>query len=168
MTIEGGQSVKRLLLLAVMLVCIIAAGCSNGGLSGTKPPKTFVEVGSERYETVLGTYCWTSMCVDTAGPIELMEGKETIKVQPGATITMGMDYEPQPSEISLYMYQENLETEVDIQDNQFTAPVEKGIYYYSYGVWWMSEEEENVSYGDAFYAFALEVEGGGNQCFSGK
>jgi len=149
---------KKLWLLPVMLVGIILAGCSNDGLSGVKPPKTFVEVGSERVETVLGTYCWSSMCVDTAGPIELMEGKETIKVQPGETITMVMDYEPQPSETSLYMYQESQETEVDVLDNQFTAPTEKGIYYYSYGVWWMSEKEENVSYGDAFYAFALEVE----------
>lgn len=149
---------KKSLLLAVVLVGIMLAGCFNNGLSGLKPPKTFVEVGNERVETVLGTYCWKSTCVDTAGPIELMGGKETIKVQPGETITLVMDYEPRPSEISLYMYQENLETEVDVQDNQFTTPTEKGIYYYSYGVWWMSEKEENVSYGDAFYAFALEVE----------
>ena len=149
---------KKRFLLAVVLVGIMLAGCSNNGLKGLKPPKTVVEVGNERYETVLGTYCWKSACVDTAGPIELMEGKETIKVQPSETITLVMDYEPLPSEISLVEYKENVETEVEVQGNQFTAPAEKGIYYYSYGVWWMSEKEENVSYGDASYAFALEVE----------
>ena len=52
---------------------------------------------------------------------------------------------------------ENKETEVVVKDNQFTAPTQKGINYYSYGAWWMDEKEENLSHGDAFYAFVLEV-----------
>lgn len=47
--------------------------------------------------------------------------------------------------------------EIEVNDQKFTAPDEKGIYYYSYGVWWMDEKEENVSNGDASYVFVLEV-----------
>lgn len=32
------------------------------------------------------------------------------------------------------------------------------VKVYDYGVWWMDEKEENLSKGDAFYAFVLEVE----------
>jgi len=51
----------------------------------------------------------------------------------------------------------NDENEVLIEENSYIAPIRKGTYYYSYGVWWMDDKEENVSHGDAFYAFVLEV-----------
>lgn len=51
----------------------------------------------------------------------------------------------------------NKETDVLVEDNHFTAPMEKGVYYYSYGVWRMDKKEANVSNSDAFYAFVLEV-----------
>lgn len=44
-------------------------------------------------------------------------------------------------------------TEVAVKDNTFQAPIQKGTYYYSYGVWWMDEKEANVAHGDAFYYF---------------
>ena len=68
-----------------------------------------------------------------------------------------MDYTPKPNEIHLSQIKNNEEIEIEIKDQKFTAPDEKGIYYYSYGVWWTDEKEENVSHGDAFYAFVLEV-----------
>ncbi|MEX3624687.1 hypothetical protein [Viridibacillus arvi] len=117
-----------------------------------------VEIGNETYPTILGTYCWTNKCVDTAGPVEILNGTETIKVKSGETISFVMDYEPQPSEIHLSVFSENQVTsDIAVKDNQFTAPTQKGIYYYSYGVWWMKEKEKNISNGDAFYAFVLEV-----------
>ncbi len=133
-------------------------GCSNVSLPGGKPPKVFIEIGDETYPTILGTYCWKDTCVDTAGPIEMLSGTETIKVKPGETISFVLDYKPQPSEIHLSEYRENQESvEITLKDLQFIAPTQKGIYYYSYGVWWMDEKREHVSNGDAFYAFVLEV-----------
>jgi len=126
-------------------------------VSGDKPPQVFVKIGKEKHQTILGTYCWGSTCVDTAGPLELLAGKEPISVKPGEVISLGVNYEPKPNEIYVVQVSESGEKEITVQDNQFTAPSEKGIYYYSYGVWWMDEKEENVSHGDAFYAFALEV-----------
>jgi hypothetical protein len=94
---------------------------------------------------------------DTAGPVELLANDEPIKIKSGEQITLTMDYTSKPNEIHLSQIKNNEEIEIEIKDQKFTAPDEKGIYYYSHGVWWMDEKEEKVSHGDAFYAFVLEV-----------
>ncbi|GIN91892.1 hypothetical protein J6TS1_50060 [Siminovitchia terrae] len=147
---------KWLFILAFLIVLNLM-GCSNEGLSGGKPPKAFIEIDNERFETTLGTYCWKGTCIDTAGPIELLKGKKSIKVKSGENITFVMDYEPKPNEFHVVQMSNNKETEVMVKDNRFTAPAKSGVYYYSYGVWWMDEKEANLSHGDAFYAFVLEV-----------
>jgi len=68
-----------------------------------------------------------------------------------------MDYEPKPNEIHVSQINNNKETEVQAENNRFSAPMEKGIYYYSYVTGWMDEKQENVSNGDAVYAFVIEV-----------
>ena len=125
------------------------------------PPIVNIEMDGVKHETKLGSYCWESNgkaeCVDTAGPVELLADDEPIQIKSGEQITLTMDYTPKPNEIHLSQIKNNEEIEIEIKDQKFTAPDEKGIYYYSYGVWWMDEKEENVSHGDAFYAFVLEV-----------
>lgn len=157
---------NRWLLALVILVGITLVGCSNNGttgkeMTGEKPPIAFIKIDNETYETKLGSYCWKgrteSTCVDTAGPIELLENVNPIQVQPGEEVAFEMKYEPKPSEFHVLQIKENKETDVVVEDNHFTAPMEKGVYYYSYGVWWMDKKEANVSNGDAFYAFVLEV-----------
>ncbi|KKI89294.1 hypothetical protein WQ54_27395 [Bacillus sp. SA1-12] len=132
-------------------------GCSKEGMSGEKPPEVYIKIGNEKYETKLGTYCWKGVCADTAGPVDLLKGKEPIKVIPGEKIFFIMDYEPKPNEFHLIQINEKNENEILVKENGFSAPTQKGVYYYSYGVWWMDEKEENLSHGDAFYAFVLEV-----------
>ena len=156
--INGGNPMKKSFFIVAFLIGFILMGCSNGELSGEKPPNTLIGIGNDTYETVLGTYCWKNACADTAGPIELLEGKEPVKVKPGEIISIVMDYEPQPNEFHIEQISGNVETEIVVTNNRFTAPTQNGIYYYSYGVWWMDEKEENLSNGDAFYAFVLEVE----------
>jgi len=156
---------KKWMLVLLIAISITLTGCGESDassmLSGSKPPETVIQIGNETYPTKLGTYCWstsnTSECVDTAGPEGLLEGKEPIVVPPGEEITFIMNYEPLPNEVHLAIYNGDKEKEVKVVNHRFTAPAEKGIYYYSYGVWWMDENEDNVSNGDAFYAFALEV-----------
>lgn len=155
---------NKWLVTSMVFILLIFAGCSTNGMGmvGDKPPKASINIGNESYETTLGTYCWSGngkgICADTAGPVELLEGKEPIKVRAGEDVTFVMDFEPQPNEIHVVQINGNTETEVAVKNNRFTAPTEKGVYYYSYGVWWMDEKQANVSHGDAFYAFALEVE----------
>lgn len=124
---------------------------------GDKPPKAWVEIEDEKYETVLGTYCWNTGCVDTIGPVEMLEGKAPISVKPGDGIEFVMDYEPKPNQFSLTQYNGDERTEVKLKSNRFSAPMQEGVYYYVYGVWWMDEKKEHVSHGDAFYNFVIEV-----------
>jgi len=150
---------KYFLYVVALLGLTFITGCSStDGLSGEIPPKAFIEIENKKFETTLGTYCWQNGCVDTAGPVELLEGQKPIKVKSGETITLVLDYETKPNEFHVAQISGNKETKVVVKDNRFTAPTQRGVYYYSYGVWWMDEKEANVSNGDAFYAFVLEVE----------
>ena len=126
--------------LAVLLVFIVV-GCSKEGMSGEKPPEVYIVIDNEKYETKLGTYCWTGGCADTVGPVELLKEKEPIKVNPGEKITLIMDYEPKPNEFYLNQINGSNESKVLIEENTFSAPIQKGVYYYSYGVWWMDERK---------------------------
>lgn len=148
---------NKCLFIFVVLFGLTIMGCSKEVMSGEKPPEVYIKIGNEKYKTKLGTYCWKGTCADTAGPVELLKGKEPIKVIPGEIISFIMDYEPKPNELHLIQISENKENEILIKENAFSAPTQKGVYFYSYGVWWMDEKEENLSHGDAFYAFVLEV-----------
>ncbi|MGG3574779.1 hypothetical protein ABES80_20315 [Bacillus gobiensis] len=152
---------NRWLVAFVILTGCNLIGCSNNEMSGEKPPKVLIEIENETYETILGSYCWggleKSTCVDTAGPIKLLEGKKPIRVKPGETISFMMNYEPKPNEINVVKINDNKESDVVVKDNQITAPMQKGVFYYSYRVGWMDEKKTNVSNGDAFYAFVLDV-----------
>src|SRR5690625_3747724 len=159
---------KKLIVVSVLLLVFILSGCGgtsteNNGLSGDTPPKVSVEVDGESYETILGSYCWDiskgeSECVDTAGPVDLLKDEEPIQIKTGEQIKLNMDYKPKPNKMHLSQIVNDDEVEIEINDNQFTAPDEKGTYFYSYGVWWMDEEDKDLSQGDAFYAFAIEVQ----------
>lgn len=151
------------LVILLFVAGIIISGCSNNGLSGERPPEAKIEVGNNTYETTLGTYCWEGnnqgICVDSAGPQVVLEGEEPIKVNPSETITFVMDYQPKPDETHVTQISDNnKEVEIHVEDNQFAAPMEKGVYYYSYGVWWRVNGEESATKGDAFYYFVIEVE----------
>lgn len=152
---------------------LILSGC-KGSLSKDAdedsmvetPPKVTVEVDSETYETILGSYCWeisskgeekTAKCVDAAGPEELLKSKDPIQVSAGKPIKLIVDYTPKPNKVDLVEIKNGVETEIELEDNQFIAPAEKGVYVYSYGLWWMDEEVENTSNNDAFYAFSIKV-----------
>lgn len=155
---------KRCSAVLVFLMVIILVGCTDGnaiGMTGEKPPAAFVTIGDETYETKLGSYCWKSnssaMCADTAGPVDLLSGEEPIQVKPGEEVSVGINFSRKPNEVHVSQFRDNQETEVEMINNRFKAPLGKGTYIYGYSVWWMSEKEKNVSDGDALYAFALEV-----------
>ncbi len=149
------------LLSIIILLGMMIMGCSHDGLSGEEPPKATIQIANKSYSTTLGSYCWHSngkgICADTAGPVELLEGKKPIEVKAGEQITFEMNYEPKPNEIHVSQINNHKETEIHVENNRFSAPMEKGIYYYSYGTGWMDEKQENVSNGDAVYAFVIEV-----------
>lgn len=161
-----GIQMNKWFFLFLVLIGISLAGCSKSEsltnkMTGSKPPIAMIKIGEETFSTKLGSYCWTvrnkSTCVDTAGPVELLKNVKPVQVKAGEKVTFELDYEPKPNEIHVTQINENKETDVLVEDNHLTAPMEKGVYYYSYGVWWMDKKDVNVSNGDAFYAFVLEV-----------
>ncbi|WML58775.1 hypothetical protein [Neobacillus sp. PS2-9] len=145
----------------VLFILFTLMGCSSNGMEGDQPPKSMIQIGKQTYEMKLGSYCWNAngqgTCVDTLGPVEQLKGKKPIEVRPGEVLTFVMNYHPKPNEFHLTQMNNNHEIDFNVEKNRFTAPVEKGIYYYSYGVWWMDEKDEHLSNGSASYAFALEV-----------
>lgn len=151
---------KKWLVLAFVMLNLV--GClDNNAVVGEKPPKVLIEVGNELYETKLGEYCWgnnkATTCVDIAGPVELLKDKKPIDVQPGEKVTIVMDYEPKPNEMHVTQFNENIETDIILSNNQFTVPEENGIYYYAYNAGWTDEKDATVSKGNVLYAFVLEV-----------
>ena len=155
---------KRIWMIGIILIGFILSGCGlifgleKSALSGSKPPKVFIQIGDKQYETTLGTYCWKNKCVDTAGPVELLSGTEPIKVKPGEKISIMTDYQPEPNEIYLIEYSSVQERIIELKYKSFSAPMTQGIYHYSYSVWWKDLLKKNVSNGDASYAFVIEVE----------
>lgn len=162
------KKMKKLIFVSTLLLVFILSGCGdtsfeNNGFSGDTPPNVIVEIDGESYETILGSYCWDistggSECIDTVGAVDLLRDKEPIEVKAGEQIVLNMDYTPRPDEIHLSQIKNDIETEIELNDNQFIVPDEKGTYFYSYSVWWLDEEDKDSSYGDAFYAFAIDVQ----------
>ncbi|MBA2174854.1 hypothetical protein H0266_08110 [Halobacillus locisalis] len=126
-------------------------------MPGEKPPEVKIEIENKTYETIRGTYCWNGTCADTGGPRKLLKGKEPIRVNPVEKVSFNIDYKPKPNKFTLVQISESDEEEVSIIEKSFSAPSQKGTYYYSYGIWWEDKEKEDLFHGDAFYAFALEV-----------
>ncbi|WP_203362990.1 hypothetical protein [Bacillus sp. REN10] len=151
---------QRILFIFILSFCL--TGCANDKPTALeKPPNASIQIGEHSYETTLGSYCWSEegkgTCVDKAGPVELLEKQTPIEVSPGEKITFTLDYEPKPTEEHVTQFHHNEEMDVQVKDQQFTAPLKKGVYYYGYSVWWNDEKEPNVSKGDAVYTFVIEV-----------
>lgn len=141
---------KKQLIILVIFMGLSLMGC---GLKEEKPPKVVIQTGDYSHEMAVGSYCWGDTCADVAGSVEQLlevEGKKPIKVKPGQTISFLMKHGPKPNEISVIQENDNQESNVEIKDNQMSASMEEGIYYYIYDVRWADGN-------DAFYPFALEV-----------
>lgn len=154
----------RKIILTLILALLVLVGCSpeaSGGMSGKKPPTAFAVIGNEKHVMKLGSYCWksnfSSICVDSAGPVELVSSEKPIQIKPGAEISFAINGDSKPNEYHLSQFHEEKVRKLDVRTNTFKAPDTPGTYVYGYSVWWMSEEEENVSDGDALYAFPIEV-----------
>lgn len=142
---------KKQLILLVVFMGLSLMGC---GLMEEKPPKVMIQAGNDNYELAIGSYCWEDTCADVAGSVEQLletERKKPIKVKPGQTISFIMKNGPKPNKMSVTQENDNQGSAVEIKDNQISAPMEEGIYYYIYDVRWADGD-------DAFYPFALEVE----------
>lgn len=156
-----------------LYICIgtILFGCSNGTtkqhpvLDGSEPPEVKLKIGNNTYDTVLGSYCWPSAgnshtCVETAGPFELVSKDKIVNIQKGETIEIVFDYKPLPNKVHVTQMEEKQGTEknVEFNNSRIIAPEEQGTYFYAFSVWWIDDVDPDISHGDAFYAFAIQIE----------
>ena len=148
---------RKFCYFALFVIGVLLTGCNQETVFSSKPPNMYIEVEGEQYATKLGTYCWTKGCVDTVGPQELLEGKEPIQVTADQKITLQLQGDLKNTEFHLALENGEEYKEVPLEEYTFLAPTEPGTYYYSAGVWWNDSKKENVSKGDAFYAFVIEV-----------
>jgi hypothetical protein len=155
----------RIIIILPLTIALLGLdGCSTDasvGLRGKKPPNAFAVIGNEKHVMKLGSYCWksnfSSTCVDSAGPIELVSNEKSIQVRPGAEISFTVNGASKPNEYHLSHFHQEKERKLVVRKNTFIAPDTPGTYVYGYSARWMSEEEEKVPDGDALYAFAIEV-----------
>lgn len=164
---------NKFMIIVIFLLVFMISACGitfsqntneNNHVSENKPPDTDIEVDHKQYDTILGAYCWDyrtsndnreDECVDVAGPVELLADEEPIAVNPGEHMTLIIDDERKPDDVQLSQMKNDEETDIEIDDNQLTAPEEKGIYYYDYDVSWVADGDQ--SHGDVSYAFVIEV-----------
>lgn len=144
--------------IGLFSLVMLLAGCSDASMNNlTEPPALKVSAISETQEAVLGTYCWTTECVDKVGPIELVENEEEIVVQQGEKIQLEQKEEHRPNKYFLTEISEGKEKEIQVSEYAFIAPTKSGVYTYGFTGTWNGEGEDELS-GDAQYAFKLKVE----------
>ncbi|WP_052461619.1 hypothetical protein [Sporosarcina koreensis] len=160
---------KKILMTLTLVSALLTAGCQqpfsdSRTLSGSEPPPVQVETDSGLHDADLGTYCWSQkngsgMCVDAAGAIDSLAGQPPIHVVPGETVRLLMDYEPKPTNLTLRQTTpDRRESKVALDGLEFKTPDAPGLYYYDFSAWWMDEDEEDVSNGDAHYSFLIQVQ----------
>ncbi len=138
--------IKSSILFWLVLGIFLLAGCSD------KPPMPTVSVEGERLEIVRASYCWSNGCYDTAGSLDILEGKVPYQVKKGEKVTIKFENGPKPSNISVsrLLHSDQEWVKVELINDVLTIPTEEGIYYYDFHVNWDSR-------GDSYYAFVIEV-----------
>ena len=138
------------------------------GPSGDSPPETTVSAGGETVGMGIGTYCWTTMCVDKIGPIT----RGTLVIASGDEVLVRIpDGAPALREVSIIAFPaaepqalDNGETawrpdydigvtltsERDDEEIRIGATLAPGTYVLSVGMFFES--------GDVQYGVVLEVE----------
>ncbi|GAA4063299.1 hypothetical protein [Amphibacillus indicireducens] len=154
---------KTFVIGSVLLLMCILSGCNktneNTVLLGDKPPKMTIEVNREEFNSQLGSYCWNlpdseSECLEIMVPLE---NGQRIAASLGEEISLTFKSAPAPDQAYLIQNPGDDLTEVKLNENQFTAPDEKGVYYYVYSVAWLNKDEEKVSNGSVDYGFILDI-----------
>lgn len=107
-----------------------------------KPPLPVISAGAAGIPAVQASYCWDYLgCADTAIGEQMYDGQTLTVVQPGERIDTVLNYEPQPSSVVVAKVTDGYAYDpVPLTDGVFTAPGEKGVYYYLYTANWTTDD----------------------------
>ena len=119
-------------------------------------------------QTVSGTmdkYCWEvegkTCALEATPPEELLQGMTPISVDQGEKISFSLPHHIrlnsvtellQPHKIELIQTKKDETSTFEVTNKEFTAPNEKGVYYYSAILTFDGDIK-----GEAIYAFSLSV-----------
>jgi hypothetical protein len=131
----------------------------DGGELGETPPQPLIKAGEKALTVYQSSYCWSTVCADYVDPEDMLKDKPMEQVESGAPISFVFKNVKQPTEINVTRSQNGTFTQEALIGNSFTAPKEKGIYYYSLSAYWLKDKEKRISEGDSSYVFVIEVVG---------
>jgi len=148
-------------ILQICLTAILLLSGCQVERTGTKgqlpePPRPKIAWNGKTAEVLLTSYCWSygkkGRCVDTPGPVTIIErwNPHPLQVTPGAVITLSYELPPDENSIMLSQWMDGdpVEQALD-EDGRWTAPEQPG--------WYMYEVRARWPQGDAGHAFVIEV-----------
>jgi len=144
----------------MLLLSTVIIGCTQETIRGSEPPKPTLTMVSDRKIEIpvkLGSYAWRSV-VDKIGPIELLEGYETVTLPSNSKLEIKFDYKPRPSSIrisQLIVDGTHNTVEKKVQNNVLTLSGEIGTHIYVIDARWGEKGQEVDA--QATYYFQVEV-----------
>ncbi|USB31830.1 hypothetical protein [Paenibacillus sp. YPG26] len=122
------------------------------------PPLPRVTSRTSPIKVTQSSYCWGKLgCADYVGGRTLLEGEKPTVVGAGERVYISYDYKPAPKVLNLHQLKDN-DTPVPVllKEGYFSAPLEKGTYYYHVSAVWASGVGDYSS-GDTSSVFVIEV-----------
>ncbi|MFE7064686.1 hypothetical protein ACFVAD_21380 [Sutcliffiella sp. NPDC057660] len=155
---------SKFILLAFFLLLLLAlAGCGKTGATdaaGKKiyPPdeQGYVMIDGEEKKLEKGNYFWELkkglssevIQTDAASPNQIAENVEAISAPPDTEMSFKLVGDPT---ITVYLWNEqDREKEIELQDEKFHTPTEKGRYIYEVLAKWDN--------GEISYTYVIELE----------
>jgi hypothetical protein len=133
--------------LMLLIFVLLLTGCGN------TPPMPTLTVNQKNIDFELGSYTWRSLVkttiADAASPTILVKDLTPHDVSPKSHLSI--KFSKKPEKIFLSQWEDNKElNQIELQDNSFQLPTEKGTYIYSIRSQWNN--------GSGTYAFVIRVE----------
>ena len=152
---------KMILIILLLVTTISLFACSNGAgndLELSNPPTLRILYSNDSIDAEMGTYSWTitnsdgtetTTESDTDGPIELVKGKDPLKVSPESTIKL--DFSNEPKEAKVYIWEdEDKQLEQVVTDMEVIIPDLKDLVIYEVVATW----EQGIVH----YAFSVNID----------
>jgi hypothetical protein len=126
---------------------------------GNTPPVPYIKSNQEILP-ILSSYCW-NVCADYPSPVRHVQNQKPVQVLPGEEVTVGFDYTPKPTKVTVNRYriesgQQMESANEQLINNVFSFPSEEGVYVYTIFAQWKISEKYVT--GDANYVFIVQVE----------
>lgn len=96
----------------------------------------------DQVEVTEGSYCWGTVlmaqCVDKiyTDAVEMAADARLTEVRPGEVLTIDYSRKPLDGSLQLILWESEIQQRIDINEEQFKAPVEPGEYVYETRAEW--------------------------------